>query len=151
VSAEVEAADQRPVVDGASDLLDLCELSQIVAYSLNAERAQNSIASAEESTRELSARSRFDGRHLEARFRIEVEGPGARYSADVGAIYEVEKPIELTPRATAEFMSKIGLMAVYPYLREAVTGLASRLGAPIPVIGILRLNEITFEAPGGHP
>lgn len=45
----------------------------------------------------------------------------------------------------AEFIERVGLMAVFPFLREAVFTTASRLGVPPPVVEILRAGEASVE------
>ncbi|GAA1993358.1 SecB-like chaperone SecBL [Isoptericola halotolerans] len=145
--AEADSALRR--IEDVRELLELADLTQIVTYALSAKRVQNQIETMDDAEQELQAQTRYDGKHLEARFALRFHAPNVDYFADIGGIFETPETVELADNVVPEFLSKIGVMAVFPYLREAVSGLGARLGAQVPVIGLLRLGDITFSAPDG--
>lgn len=149
MNAHPEEGSTPRCIEDVRELLELADLTRIVTYALSAHRVQNQIESMEDATQELQAQTRFDGRHLEARFVLRFQAPNVDYVADIGGIFETRETVELGHEVIVDFLSKIGVMAVFPYLREAVSGLGARLGAQVPVIGLLRLGDITFSTPDG--
>jgi hypothetical protein len=139
-----EPVDPSKRVASLQDFLKVIELRQMLTYELIAARTQNKIETMEDTRQDLSAQTRVEETLLETRFRLEVEAPNARYLADIGGVYAIDGPVQVSPEIVGEFMGQVGLMAVFPYLREAVSGLAARLGAPIPVIGLIRRGEYEF-------
>lgn len=139
-------AAQAAVPRTITDLLGAVELTRVVSYKLTAERVRNDVEAVGSASRDLEARVRVDERQLETRFTMTVEAPGARYVADIGTIYEFTTPVvlPLPSHVVGEFIGQVGIMAAFPYLREAVSGLAARLGAEIPVMGLIRRGELAF-------
>lgn len=143
-------AAQAAVLTTIADLVGAVELKQVVSYKLTAERVRNDVESVGSASRDLDARVRVDERQLETRFTMTVEAPGARYLADIGTIYEFTTPVvlPLPTHVVEDFVGHVGIMAAFPYLREAVSSLAARLGAEIPVLGLIRRGEMTFGVDG---
>jgi len=133
--------------DAIRDLQGLArraDLREIVTYKLVAERQENGIESMADAEHKIRVMFRNEDRVLESRFIYTVIAPEARYIADVSGIFEAEADVELTEALISEFISEIALMVVFPYLREAITSLASRLGAEVPLIGFIRRGELRF-------
>ena len=140
----MKLADERFIVSDVRELLDLTELKEIITYRLIAERVLNDIEESAEPQYDLDARVRKDDGGIETRFRMHVEAPNARYIADVGGIFVNKNPLDISASIMRDFINEIGIMVVFPYLREAITGLAARLGMAPPLLGFLRRGEGTF-------
>lgn len=142
----MSSAEQGPrVIESVEELLTLFELQQMLTYRLIAERGTNEVETMAEARQDLTAQARVEPNLIETRFVLVVEAPSARYLADVGGIFTTEGPVELSKALVGEFISKIGLFSVFPYLREAISGLGARLGAEPPVIGLIRRNQYEFS------
>jgi len=81
----------------------------------------------------------------------DARGPGYHFFVDLGAVFRFERPSERkrTAYLVNEFMSQVGVMAAFLYLREAVGALASRTGVEIPVLGLLRRGEVQLQLGAG--
>ena len=75
---------------------------------------------------------------FETRARLTVQTPDADIVADMGVLYTYSEPLEVGEAVAAEFVERVGIMAVYPFLREQLFTTASRLGVAPPVLGLLR-------------
>lgn len=134
-----------------AELLAAVELREIITYKVAAERVVNEVESIEDSIQSMLGMCRADASLVETRFQMTLEAPGITYFVDLGAVFRFERPSErpLTADVVNEFMSQVGVMAAFPYLREAVGGLAARMGGEIPVLGLLRRGEVQFQLGAG--
>lgn len=130
-------------VESVIDLVQLVELSEFRCYRLMGERVTAS--DDREETQSLSILAGGDETHVECRVRMELGTESANLEADIGAVYTLPEPVEMTAAVVAEFIERVGLMAVFPFLREAVFTTASRMGVPPPVVGILRAGDAKVE------
>ena len=148
----MSSTEQSPrVVEAVEELPAIFELQQMLTYCLVAERGTNDIEAMSDARQELTAQARVEPNLIETRFRLVLEAPSARYMADIGGIFTSVEPVELSKDLVGQFMSQIGLFAVFPYLREAVSGLAARLGAEPPVIGLIRRNQYELSLDDSTP
>jgi hypothetical protein len=81
------------------------------------------------------------------RITMTVHTPKARLAADIGVAYTFSEPLAVPQEIVAEFVEKVAVMAVFPFLRESVFTTATRLGVAPPVIGLLRAGDFHVEAP----
>lgn len=136
-------------IEDIRELLDLVELVDMRVYSAAGHR-KDSLASQghdESGEIELNFMERHTEEVIENRFRMKVENEEAVYSADIGAIYSLREPVNPVPSLIAEFAERVGFMSVFPYLRESISTSASRLGLPIPVLGIVRPGDFQITSP----
>lgn len=91
----------------------------------------------EESSSKLRVWRRAEGGQFEVRGRIEVEGAEASFVADVSAVFDIEALGELDAETEQEFTERVGIMVIYPYLREAVHQSAQRLAVDIPLLSLM--------------
>lgn len=147
----MRAQEAAPTVSDIHHLVKIVEIVEVRTYVASAMRKM--IRDAGEASDEVSTELDFMERHsatqVECRFKMTVEVPEATYVADIGAIYELAEPIEPTQDLIAEFAERIGFMSVFPYLREAISGLATRLNLPAPVLGIVRPGDFRITSPNG--
>jgi len=84
---------------------------------------------------------------FETRTKLVVQTVEADLSADAGAIFTYSEPLTVSREVAGEFVEKVGVMAVYPFVREQVFTTASRLGVAPPVMGLLRAGQFRIELP----
>jgi hypothetical protein len=80
---------------------------------------------------------RADGGQIEVRCRIEVGSTEASFVADAVAVFGVEALGELDAATEQEFTERVGIMVIYPYLREAVHQSAQRLAVDTPLLSLI--------------
>jgi hypothetical protein len=144
-----EDMPQERTIEDIVELLDLVELVDMRVYAAEGRRKDSSVAEDHDQSGdiELNFMERHTAEVLENRFRLKVENEEAVYSADIGAIYALQEPVVPLPALVAEFAERVGFMAVFPYLRESISSSASRLGLPIPVLGIVRPGDFQITQP----
>lgn len=81
------------------------------------------------------------------RFKLTFTEPGVVYSADIAGIYQMSEPIALAQEVQNEFAERVGIMAVFPFLRESVSTSAARMGLAVPLLGLMRPGDFRIEPP----
>ncbi|WP_328660199.1 hypothetical protein [Nocardia salmonicida] len=126
----------------ASELLALAELVDIVFYECSGRRSPGG----EESPLSIQIALGREELGLEVRCRATISGAGGEYIADASAVFAFQEPIEATEEAITDFAARVGVMAVYPYLRESITQSSAKLGLERPVLRLLRPGETRLTA-----
>jgi len=120
------------------DLLDGLELTEVRTYLLHAERgAYQALDEAQ-----ISVAVNHEGRLLETRCRMTTANADSEFAVDRSAVFTLSRPLKISQSVMAEFVEKVGVMTVYPYLREGLFSLATHLGVAQPVIGLLRAGTL---------
>lgn len=137
---------ERRRVASAVDLLPLAELTDIRVYEVLGRRAPETQDQEDRQIgHELTAHVRGDDTWLETRARMVLHTEEADLVADAASIFTFAEPLDVAPTAIRDFVEKVGVMAVFPFLREQVFTTATRLGVPAPVVGLLRAGEFHVE------
>lgn len=133
--------EQLPVVDSVKQLLKMAELEDVVYYGISAERrGESSDVDKVSDSYELFVR--HDGVRLEVRCRATVDTDEAQYVVDAASRFLLAEPVEITERAQQEFVQKIGLLAVWPYIRETISANAAKLRLSPMQVKLLRADNI---------
>lgn len=150
-------------IDSVEELVRAAEISQVIFHEVSARRlASGGDDGADDDVDgppALQVAVRIDGRELEVRCRVDGEFHGGKYVADVSACYELQfeesvpsdGEVAIGQDVTDAFVSNVGIMAVYPFLRQAIHQSGSRLGLQPPLLPLLRLGSFEAVADGGEP
>ncbi|GEM_PF-1088817 len=130
----------------ASELLRCVELTGIRSYALAGRRADADEASAEVAP---EVAIRLSPTQMEVRMRVEVSTSAAVLEADMAAVYDLTTPANLWAHVVYEFVERVAVMAIYPFVRESVFATASRMGVAPPVLGMMRAGEFSIGHPDG--
>ncbi|MBH5144314.1 hypothetical protein [Rhodococcus erythropolis] len=125
-------------VTDTRELLDLAELTDIVFYETNARRSPG----VEETPVSIEIALRREELVIEVRCRATVSGAGGEYLTDASAVFTLQEPIDAADEVITEFVERVGVMSVYPYLRESITQAGAKLGLDRPVLKLLRPGEV---------
>lgn len=123
----------------AAELLRYTELTEVRTYELRGRRVAAGEAS--ESTPDIAVK--VSETALETRMRLEVTTESAVLFSDMSVVYSLSEPLELAQDVVREFVERVGIMAVFPFVREAVFATAARLTVTPPVLGLLRAGTLT--------
>lgn len=137
-------------IDDVHELVAITELETIVVHEERARRLRWTESELTDKSFPETTSSLGIGRDetkFRYRFRTRFTDENGEYVADFEATYVVADPIEVAEAILQEFAGRVAFMAVYPFIRASIFGSASRLGLPIPVLGLVRQGE--FEA--GEP
>lgn len=126
------------VVNDARQLLEIAELTDIVFYEVHGRRSPDA-ADSEPSVRIALKR---EAQTIEVRCRAYVASLGGAYSTDASAVFSLDEDVSISDEAMTEFVEKVGVMTVYPYLREAISQAAAKLGLERPILKLLRPGEV---------
>lgn len=79
---------------------------------------------------------------IETRMRMTIRIGGAAITADISAEHTLDTPCDLRPEVVREFAERVGVMSVYPYLRESLSTTASRFGVDSPLLGLIKPGDV---------
>lgn len=140
-------------ISSAKELLEHGELVDVRFLSLSADLLDEPRPDFEDDDVEQSIQVQYGNGEsvIEVRSEATVRTRVADYRVVAATQFRINDGIEFTEEAVAEFAEKVGAMAVYPYLREAVSSLTLRLReAPVtmPLMRQARLvpTEVDLSA-----
>ncbi|MGV0778745.1 hypothetical protein [Mycolicibacterium elephantis] len=126
-------------ISDTRQLLNVADVREIRFHELSAKRTGNTDS---DHTLTMRVFVRVDETEIGVRCRAEVSGKGGDYVADAEAVFELSEAMSIPPDILREFVEKVGVLVVYPYVREAVADSAAKLGRPRPVLKILRGEDV---------
>lgn len=133
--------------ESAVELLQFVELTAVRTYEISGRRTEPAADDDEDAEPEVLVRAASD--EIEVRMKLEVASRGAEYVADVAVVYGLSRPVNLHTRVLAEFIERAAVMAVYPFVREAVFTTASRMGTKAPLLGLMHAGHFSVGDLGG--
>lgn len=135
------------VVTDVAELVNLVQLSDIFLVELRAARLEDTRLPTPE--KEIPVANQIFQRTTESEIEIRlistVENELARFSADVVVQYTKLEEFDATDDALQDFTRRVGLMAGYPYIREAISDLSTKLRTPTITMSIVRPDDIKFS------
>ncbi|MEV8238485.1 hypothetical protein AB0P23_24840 [Rhodococcus sp. NPDC077669] len=132
-------SDDAPrTVTDARELLELSELTDVIFYEVSGRRTTD----ADTSSVSIQIALRHEALVIEVRCRATVTGAGGEYLSDASAVFTLNAPIAAAEQVITEFVERVGVMSVYPYLRESISQSAAKLGLERPVLKLLRPGEV---------
>lgn len=127
-------------VETIEELVRLVELTEVRPYESSARRVDQG-----EPTQELRVMLAESDGAIEVRARMAVRTAEAELVADSSVVYTSQQSLDIPGQLKAEFVEKVGIMAVYPFLREAIFTGAARIQVAAPVVGLLRAGQFSVE------
>lgn len=134
-------------LDSAADVIDLVELRDIAVIELRAAHRTGLLLPqpAEEPPATSQVLSRVDDDVIDIRLVSTVESEEVRVSVDLLVQYSKKVPFAATDEAMSEFVQRVGFMAGYPYVREAVASMSTKLNAGRITLKVLRAEDVHFS------
>lgn len=142
-----QAQDQPKRIETIEDLVPLVDLVGVRWYEVSGERTNGDESQPAEADMTLEVREQHDPGQLEARFRAVVTSSDGRFLADVGMLYRMEEPLDPSPLAVKHFLEAVGIMAAWPFLREAVATTAARMELEVPVLPLMKQGGLVLDDP----
>lgn len=130
------------------DAVSAFSLEDILFYEVSGERTDD-FATAPEDQQEqpdigLEVRYRTAPNGVEYRMKVTVEGGFGHAIVDASVRYETEEEYECDESIIGEFGTEVATMTLFPYIREAISNVGSRIGVGIR-IPLLQRGEISFD------
>ena len=139
-------------VGDVAQLAGMVELRDIVFLRVHAERLESSwegegvhqVHQGPPQEIAIQIQERHSETRIEVRCILAGETRDGRYLVDAAAQYEIKTPVALSQDLVEAFVECVGVMAIYPYLRETLQSAASKLRLDAPVLGLLRPSGVTL-------
>jgi len=134
------------------ELLQALNIVGVNYYTVSAEREEGDVdaPAPEDIAPEFGLRIRHDGAELGVRLRVEILSSVGRVVVDAAMEYDSESEFEVSNEIAFEYANEVAVMALLPYMREAVSNITQRVfgdALMMPVIprGALAFKEITTD------
>jgi len=123
-----------------ADLVQKVELADIRLNEIvGRRRADGAHVEEQDGTRVKAA---LTGSVIEIRLQETHVTEEAVLSADVSALFQTAEPLDVPSDLLTEFTERVGVFTVVPYLREAISTTAARLGVAVPLMQLVRQGSI---------
>lgn len=138
--------------DAVRDVLEVAELEHIAYLQLASIRKETDdhTSSADEAQEDefgfaLKLAQSDDHDQLIVRLRTNVESIFHETTVEVGAIYALDPPREIPEDVRLEFANLVGIMAILPFMREAVADMTRKvIGQPV-ILPMIKTGDIRFD------
>lgn len=91
---------------------------------------------------------RHEGNELGMRVSIEIDTASARILVDASVNYTTAEPIEIDEATFLDFANNVGVMALLPYLRQAIADLSQRVLGEVILMPVIPRGGLTFSREG---
>lgn len=93
----------------------------------------------------LSVKARVEDAELGVRCRIATFTFEGVFAVDGEAVFSLrEPPSSISPDIQRDFVERVGMMVLYPYLRSAAAGCAAQMCLQAPNFPLLRPGDLTL-------
>ncbi len=136
-------------VSSIDDLIKLADVRDIQFYELSGRLYSGFEDSHDEGptgSQDVSFKVRLGRTFLALRLRLQVNGEAGVYLADGAVIFKLQEAVEpVSSPIMQQFIEREAFPVLYPFVRQALYDVASRLGAEVPVLGLLRVDDFDLQ------
>lgn len=141
--------DLRDAVRGVVDASELEQIAYLQLASIRKEPDAHTPGADEAQEDEfgfaLKLAQNDDNDQLIVRLRTDVDSLFHETTVEVGAIYALDPPREIPEDVRLEFANLVGIMALLPFMREAVADMTRKVvGHPV-IMPMIKTGDIRFE------
>ena len=87
------------------------------------------------------------GKAIEVWVRMTVQIPEqAMLRVAVSTVYNRDDDVEVPDDVRRDFVARVAVMTAFPYIREGVQSMATRLAVDVPTLGLLKQGQVVLEA-----
>jgi hypothetical protein len=134
-----------PAVESIEELVALVSLKEIRFYEVGSRAKAIGDGQGEPPQVQLGYSQRTEDEELEDRFRFVFETDVADYLIELAAIYGLGEPRQIPEEIRVDFAERIGFMALFPFVREALINGAARLGKRGPLLDFMRPGDLKID------
>lgn len=152
VSDQDDEIQVSPVkVGSALELLQLgIEIEGVTFYSLSAslsEDIEGEVPAPEDIVPTYGLKTSFGSKSVGIRLVTRVMSSVGTIEVDVAVTYRITVPVSLDEEVVLEFANEVGVMALLPYVREAISTLSARVFGNAVLMPILMRGDLVFNRP----
>jgi hypothetical protein len=143
-------------VSDIGDLLALIDLTGVRTFEVSGRLLEHEDTPDSEEKQDAQVLVRETSEELLVRVRLTIQTADAQLVADCASIFELKEPdaeesVEIEADLKREFAERVGVMAVYPFLRESIFTTAARLQVAAPVLGLLKVGQFSLAPNSDTP
>jgi len=150
--------DPRIVTD-LEEAVSLLEFEDVVVYEARAQRRDGGFEDLIEDTTndEGHGELRIDllvqdsDQWLAVRAQCVTGSAEAVVTYDAAVVYRKAEPMKMDTATTTAFITRVGLMTLYPFLREGVHQASSRVGTTPIKLGLLKAGQANVQLGHSQP
>lgn len=134
-------------VNSAEDFVAVgFDLDHIQFFKLNAEMDESASPddALDEPDPSYSLKFFSEGELLGVRIATSVNLGVGTAIVDVAAHYRVHEPVNISEEGLLDFANRIAVLALVPYIRQAVADLTQRVFGSAALMPVIRQGELTF-------
>lgn len=133
----------RPTINDIHELLALAELTAVHHWEISGRRLpEPGDQRDEEVVPEIGIR--VAPTTIETRLRVSLATDHAELTSDISSVYTLSEEREVDAEVIREFVERVAIMAIYPFIRESIFSTARKLGVPPPVLGLIRAGGFSL-------
>jgi hypothetical protein len=154
----MQSLDDKRIYADATDLLKVVDIDSIRFFELGAKvNAPDDDDSFEVNGSDGSPEAAKNGQEwtvfiqvspeaLNLRARLEIRGSDATaYIVDGAVFYVINEPGEVPKNVVSEFVNRVAILALYPFIREALHELARKVDTKRPLLGLYHPGELSID------
>ena len=88
---------------------------------------------------------------IEVRVHATIRVRNAEYTVQAATQLHHDSGLEISEDLARDFAERVGVMAIYPYVREAVQSACTRLRQRVVVLPLLRAGELSLASKEADP
>ncbi|MCA0217560.1 MAG: hypothetical protein LCH43_09425 [Actinobacteria bacterium] len=138
-------------VGSALELLQLgIEIEGVTFYSLSAslsEEIEGEVPAPADIVPTYGLKTNFGSQSIGIRLVTRVMSNVGTIEVDVAVTYRTKVPVTLDEEVVLEFANEVGVMALLPYVREAISTLSARVFGNAVLMPILMRGDLVFNKP----
>lgn len=143
-------AQPKNVAD-ARELLQFAELHGVQPVRFLAERIPRSARESGDVPEDaVGFRPFLNHDELRTRVRMRMVSEDAVLESEFEARWRFSEPVTFGAAVLIEFMEKVALMTIVPFLRESLASNAARLHVQVPELGLVRQGEVALNFAEGE-
>jgi hypothetical protein len=132
-------------LNSIQDLLELSDIKGLDFHELSAKRNPEAVGPAtdgEDYSVKFDLSDMTTPTELNVRCRATLALQSSTFVVDVSARYEFSEPCVYSPELRQEFIERVGMMSVYPFIRQNFHAMSVQIGETPILLPILRANSI---------
>lgn len=140
--------DERPILSSAAEILEAgVNLERIQFLRLEAavnEDVESLAAVPDEVSPSYGLKIRQEGREIGTRMSVTLDLISWKVVVDAAADYTLDVDARFADGALLDFANNVGIMALIPYLRQAIADLSQRVTGEVVLMPIIPRGGLVF-------
>ena len=125
------------------ELVAEAELTSVIPYEVSAKRIDGGEWK-DEPASSIGVAIHVEPQEIAARMTQTVDTGEAVLVADFAICYTLNQPLDIPQPIAVDFVERVAVMALIPFVRESIFTSAARLGMKAPLLAMVRQGQITL-------